>query len=131
MRYLSALALAILVVAPAAAQQVDIKKPVPSAPPREIEREPRVIEPGLSRESRPIETDNYPPHGGRAPHEPGFFRGLSSKTATGRVGIAGWTAPNVPVGSSGSGWREINGWFTIGFSATWDAPPPAAPRAAP
>src|SRR5260370_36011506 len=94
MRYLIALALALLAVTPAAAQQVDIKKAAPG-PTRE--REPGVIAPALAREERPIDADNYPPHGGRVVLEPGFFRGLSPKTATGRVGGAGWTAPTVPL----------------------------------
>ena len=122
MRFLIALALAMAITAPAAAQQVDIQKPAP--PPQRIEREPEVISPGLSEERRPIEADNYPPTGGRVPHEPAFIRGLSSKTATGRVGIAGWTSPNTPVGGSIAGWHEVSGWFAIGFSATWDGPPP-------
>ncbi len=55
-------------------------------------------------------------------------RGLSAEretpASTGRVGVAGWTAPNTPVGSPLSGWSEINGWFAIGLSVTWDGPPP-------
>src|SRR5205814_1794592 len=97
MRYLIALVLALVVVTPAAAQQVDIKKPAP-APARERSREPRVIEPGLSREERPVDADNFPPHGGRVPYQPGFVRGLSTKTETGRVGIAGWP----PTGTLGA-----------------------------
>jgi hypothetical protein len=123
MRALVVLALAMLIVLPAAAQQVDITKP---APPATREREPGVIAPGLSRETRPLDADNYP-RGGRVPYEPGFIRGLSSKTATGRIGIAGWTAPSVPVGGEASGWYEHNGWFALGFSVTWDGPPPSAP----
>ena len=110
MRYLIALVLALVVVTPAAAQQVDIKKPAP-APARERSREPGVIEPGLSREERPVDADNFPPHGGRVPYQPGFVRGLSTKTETGRAGIAGWTAPSVPVGGQAGGWLEHNGWF--------------------
>lgn len=130
MRYVIALMLALLVVTPAAAQQVDIKKPAP-VPTRERGREPGVIEPGLSREERPIEADNFPPHGGRVPYQPAFFSGLSTKTPTGRVGIAGWTAPSVPVGGQAGGWFEHSGWFAIGFSATWGAPPQAPARPAP
>lgn len=130
MRYLIALALAVAVTAPAAAQQVDIQKPAPT--PQRIEREPEVISPGLSEERRPIDADNYPPRGGRVPHEPAFIRGLSSKTATGRAGIAGWTSPNTPVGGAVLGGSELNGWFAIGFSVTWDGPPPPpAKRPAP
>lgn len=130
MKYLIAVALALLAVSPAAAQQVDIKKPAPTAT-RERALEPGVIAPALAREERPIDADNYQPHGGRVPLEPGFFRGLSTKTATGRVGIAGWTVPSVPAGGQVGGWWEHNGWFAIGFSVTWDAPPPAPARTAP
>ncbi len=126
MRVVVVVALALLVAAPAAAQQVEIEKPAP--PPGRREREPAVIAPGLSGEGRPIDADNYP-KGGRVPYEPGFIRGLSSAretpTSTGRIGVAGWTAPNTPVGSPVSGWGEINGWFAIGFAVTWDGPPPA------
>jgi len=126
MRVVVVVALALLVAAPAAAQQVEIEKPAP--PPGRRERESAVIAPGLSGEGRPIDADNYP-KGGRVPYEPGFIRGLSSArvtpASTGRIGVAGWTAPNTPVGSPVSGWGEINGWFAIGFAVTWDGPPPA------
>src|SRR5881296_936800 len=97
MRVVVVVALALLVAAPAAAQQVEIEKPAPAP--------------------------------GRREREPGFIRGLSSArvtpASTGRIGVAGWTAPNTPVGSPVSGWGEINGWFAIGFAVTWDGPPPA------
>ena len=128
MRALVVLTLVTLMALPAAAQQVDITKPAPPAT-RDREREPGVIAPGLSDETRPVDADKYP-RGGRVPFEPGFIRGLSSKTATGRVGIAGWTAPSVPVGGEAGGWYQDNGWFTIGFSVTWDGPPPPAPAPA-
>src|SRR2546422_9267273 len=119
MRVVVVVALALLAAAPAAAQQVEIEKPAP--PPGRREREPAVIAPGLSGEGRPIDADNYP-KGGRVPYEPGFIRGLSSArvtpASTGRNGVAGWTAPNTPVGSTVSGWGEINGWFAIGFAVT-------------
>jgi hypothetical protein len=125
MKTLVAVALTLLVVAPTAAQQVEIEKPAP--PPARRERERAVIAPGLSEEGRPLDADNYV-KGGRVPHEPGFIRGLSSEretpSSTGRIGIAGWTAPNTPVGSPLSGWGEVNGWFAIGLSVTWDGPPP-------
>jgi hypothetical protein len=125
MKAAAVVALVLLVVAPCAAQQVEIEKPAP--PPARRERERAVIAPGLSGEGRPIDADNNP-KGGRVPYEPGFIRGLSSEretpTDTGRIGIAGWTAPNTPVASPLSGWGEVNGWFAIGLSVTWDGPPP-------
>lgn len=131
MRLLSALALAILAVTPAAAQQVDITKPAPTTTrERETGPEPGVIAPGLSGETRPMDADVHP-HAGRVPNEPGFIRGLSSRTATGRMGIAGWTAPSAPVGGLSASWSDHNGWFALGFSVIWDAPPPAPDRTAP
>lgn len=116
-------ALVLLTATPVAAQPVQIEKPAP--PP--VRRERAVITPGLSGEGRPLDADNYL-KGGRVPYEPGFIRGLSAEretpASTGRVGIAGWTAPNTPVGSQLGGWGEINGWFAIGLSLTWDGPPP-------
>ena len=125
MKIFVAAALVLLVATPVAAQPVEIEKPAPPAERRERER--AVITPGLSGEGRPLDADNYP-KGGRVPYEPGFVRGLSAAretpASTGRVGVAGWTAPNTPVGSPLSGWSEINGWFAIGLSVTWDGPPP-------
>src|SRR5439155_9854633 len=93
------IALVLLVATPVAAQPVEIEKPAPPAEQRERER--AVITPGLSGEGRPLEADNYP-RGGRVPYGPGFVRGLSAEretpASTGRVGVAGWTAPNTPVG---------------------------------
>jgi hypothetical protein len=127
MKLFVVVALVLLVATPVAAQPVEIEKPAPRAGPRERER--AVITPGLSDEGRPLDADNYP-KGGRVPYEPGFIRGLSTERAspasTGRVGGAGWTAPNTPVGSALGGWGEINGWFAIGFSMTWDGPPPGS-----
>ena len=126
MRILIVLAFALLGVAPTAAQQVEIEKPAPA--PARRERERAVITPGLSGEGRPLDADNYL-QGGRVPYEPAFISGLSSEretpTSTGRIGVAGWTAPNTPVGSPRSGWAEVSGWFAIGLSVTWDGPPPA------
>ena len=33
------------------------------------------------------------------------------------------TAPNPPIGSEATNWKETNGWFALGFSVTWDGPP--------
>jgi len=118
MKVFVVIALVLLVATPVAAQPVKIEKPAPPAEQRERER--AVITPGLSGEGRP--------RGGRVPYEPGFIRGASAEretsASTGRVGIAGWTAPNTPVGSPLGGWGEVNGWFAIGLAITWDGPPP-------
>lgn len=60
-------------------------------------------------------------------HDPAFIGPLSNKTesprSTGRVGIAGWTSPNTPVGSA-QNYREITGYFAFGFALEWGGPPP-------
>ena len=116
------IALAVLFVTPAFAQDVQVKKPAP-APSRE-ERD--VIAPGLQNETRPSDADRYP-RGGQVQHDPAFIGSMSkpreSKTDTGRYGVAGWVSPSTPVGSPHSGWGESNGVFAFGFSVTWDGPP--------
>ena len=129
MKYALAIALATLFVAPAWAQQVEIKKSAPSAAPTPRKPERDVIPPGLYDETRPSDADHYP-RGGQVQHDPAFFGPLSRRretpTSTGRIGIAGWASPNTPVGApSGTGWKEVSGWFALGFSVTWDGPPPA------
>jgi hypothetical protein len=37
------------------------------------------------------------------------------------MGLAIWTVPNAPVGPSGTGAREIEGWLGLGFIWTWGA----------
>jgi hypothetical protein len=55
--------------------------------------------------------------------EPGFIEPLvtqyQSRTGTVRLGLAGFSAPNVPVVGAQSGASEVNGWLSIGFSLTW------------
>src|SRR5712691_4659921 len=133
MRYALAIAIAALFVTPAWAQQVEIKKSAPSAAPTPREPERDVIPPGLYDETRPSDADHYP-RGGQVQHDPAFFGPLSrpreTPTSSGRIGLAGWVSPSTPVGASGSStWKEVNGWFALGFSITWDGPPPA--RSAP
>ena len=132
--------LGILLAVPAAAQSVvpEAPKPgvhiqtVPTVPP---EREARVVAPPLHYETtRPPDADVYThPEGVKVEHDPAFIEPLSKRYETangsGRVGFSGWTAPNAPVGSPVSGWRDVSGWFALGFSVTWDGPP--APKARP
>ena len=85
-------------------------------------------------QTRPRDTEFYP-YGTRVEHDPGFIEPFAGSyqtaTSSGRFGLSGWTAPNAPVGSEATLWRETNGWFALGFSVTWDGPaarPAAAPR---
>jgi len=104
------------------AQEVEIKAPAPArrAP------EPIVIPPGdHGQATRPSDADYYtdPP---KVRHEPAFIGPLSSKRegseASGRVGIAGWTAPSTPAGPAQIS-REVSGWFAFGFAFEWGGPP--------
>lgn len=102
--------------------------PAPARPP-----EPIIVPPGDHGEAtRPSDADFYP----ASPlvrFDPAFISPLSSRTetpkSTGRVGFAGWTAPNTPVGATGAGgtgYQEVSGWFALGFAIEWDGPPPPA-----
>jgi hypothetical protein len=118
---------ALAAVAPAAAQQVEITATPPA---RAV---PEIVPPGLHYEqTRPSDADYYP-RGTRVEHDPAFIEPFSAKIetpkSTGRMGLSGWTAPNTPVGAEVTGHREVTGWFALGFSITWDGPPPARRRA--
>lgn len=57
------------------------------------------------------------------------FSGVFDAAAvSGRYGFSGWTSPNAPIGPS---FTETNGWFSLGFSLTWDAKPHRAAIATP
>ena len=51
-------------------------------------------------------------------------------TNRGRKGLAGWTSPTTPAGPS-SMYSEWTGVLAVGFSVTWDGPPPTPKRPAP
>ena len=60
-------------------------------------------------------------------HDPAFIEPLGKRYETktggrGRLGLSGWTAPNVPIGEAQSEASEVNGWFSLGFTATWGDP---------
>jgi len=113
--------------APAVASaQVKITTPGPTP-------EPRIVTPGLLYEKRTSEDLYYlgiPPS---VPYDPAFVEPLvlqvETPDTTGRIGLSGWTAPNPPVGSSGTGRSEINGWLSFGATWTWGGPPPKRPGA--
>jgi len=117
--------LAALGVTPVWAQGVKIATPAPT-------REPRVIAPGLLYETRPSDENYYPGAAPSVPYDPAFIRPFTREVqtadSTGRVGLSGWTSPNTPVGSSGTGQREINGWLGFGITWTWGGPPTTARR---
>ena len=129
-----ALAVAGMVVVGAATAeaQVKIETTRPQVPPKAPEA--RIVPPPLHYEqTRPRDTDFYP-YGTRVEHDPAFIEPLAGTYETpngsGKIGVSGWTAPNPPIGSPVSGWRDVSGWFAIGFSVTWGGPPaaPAKPR---
>lgn len=53
------------------------------------------------------------------PQRPQFIKPLSRSTATGQAGVAGYTAPNPPVGSRVAGDHDSVGWPSVGFAIEW------------
>jgi hypothetical protein len=116
---LTALGLVVAVATPAAAQGVQVQRTA-------IERALGIVVPATDPvRSRPPDSDYYAITGGII-HEPAFFEAASAKTESGRYGLAGWSAPNSPVGAD---YSEINGWLSFGLGVTWSSPP--APRKRP
>ena len=116
-------ALVVVPAPPADAQQVKIE--TTRKPP---EREARIVPPPLHYEtSRPPDEDVYP-RGTKVEHDPAFIepfaRSYQTTKGSGWFGLSGWTAPNPPYGAEATNWKEVNGWFALGFSVTWDGPPP-------
>jgi len=111
--------------------RIETARPQPPPPP-----EARVVPPPLHYEqTRPRDADFYP-YGTRVEHDPAFIEPFAGSyqtaTGSGRFGLSGWTAPNPPVGSEATLWRQTSGWFALGFSVTWDGPPARpAPSARP
>jgi hypothetical protein len=128
---LAILGMATFAALPVEAQQVEIEASRPAP-----EREARVVPPPLHYETtRPPDADvRYNRRGIDVEHDPAFLepaaRTYQTATSTGRYGLSGWTAPNPAVGPAATNFREVTGWLAIGFSVTWDGPPPV-PRAAP
>ena len=125
------LALAPLVVAPAAAQQIEIKaKPPEQAPKLEI-----LPPPGAKEITRPRESDFYPDDI-RVRLDPAFIEPFAAVKQTGpnsavQMGLAGWTSPNTPVPQGADAFRDDPGWFALGFAIVWDVPVNQGRRAAP
>jgi hypothetical protein len=53
------------------------------------------------------------------PQQPRLMKSLSRSTATGQAGVAGYTAPNPPVGSRMAGDHDTVGWPAVGFAVEW------------
>jgi hypothetical protein len=108
---------------PALAEDVSIVAP-PPPPERRL-----LVDPGRREEARPGDQVYYPGHGPLVPYEPSFVRPLSTEPdAAARLGVAGWTSPNMAVGPSSADSREINGWLAFGFAWTWGGSPPTVRR---
>ena len=112
-------ALALLHACPSLAQEIGIQQePRQEAPQQEHGSPPghgASAPPAISVPGRDVPVD----------HAPAFVEPLvgayETPTTTGQFGLSGWTAPNPPVGPP---YREVNGWFSFGFSLTWDPKPP-------
>jgi hypothetical protein len=106
--------------APAFAQDesIGVKAPSPQ----------RTTLPSLQYEATQPSDDNYPLGSVRILYDPAFFSQFSvpieTPTSTGRVGLAGWSTPNPPLGGSDGGFREVNGWLGFGLAVSWGGPPP-------
>ena len=65
------------------------------------------------------------------PHTPGFLSPLTRTTKNGRAGVAGWTAPNPPVGARGAADSESSAVFGFGMAAEWGRSIPPRDAASP
>lgn len=128
---LVAMGLALGAAVPAWAQvQIETTRPVKP----ETGPEFKIVPPPLQKEeTRPHDSDTYPGSSPRVEHEPAFIEPLAGQyetpTGSGRYGLAGWVSPNTPVGHQISNYHEVTGYFGLGFSITWDGPPPTRPPA--
>src|SRR5437879_11755528 len=117
---LATVAVLTLGCAPAFAQDASIGVRAPSPQ--------RATLPSLQYEATQPSDDNYPLGSVRILYDPAFFSQFSvpveTPTSTGRMGLAGWTTPNPPLGGSGGGFREVNGWLGFGLAVSWGGPPP-------
>jgi hypothetical protein len=93
-----------------------------SPQPRGLEMFPRDRQNEQSGRPGPPVRDLYPARPA-VPDTLGFVAPLSRETATGRAGVAGWAAPNVPTGSRGSADPDNAGWLGFGVAAQWGVPP--------
>ena len=104
--------LLLIAVAGVCAQQLEVPQQDPATLARDEQRaRPYIPGAGLY------------PHRPLVPYQPGFVVPLTKETETGRMGVAGWTSPNVPVGSRGASDPDNAGWFSFGFATEWGGSP--------
>jgi hypothetical protein len=71
------------------------------------------------RVAPPVPDRDLYPQRPSLPQQPRFIKPLSRSTATGQAGVAGYTAPNPPVGSRVAGDHDNPGWPSLGFAIEW------------
>ena len=108
----------LLVVTGATAQQLDLQSPLPKT---SRDRSHLRHEESRTRALMP-QADLYP-HRPAVPYQPGFIEPLSKETATGRMGVAGWTSPNTSAGARGAADPDNPGWPGVGFAIEWGGSP--------
>src|SRR2546428_7387625 len=117
---LATVAAVTLAFAPTFAQDASIGVKAPSPQ--------RATLPSLQYEATQPSDDNYPLGSVRILYDPAFFTQFSvpieTPTSTGRVGLAGWSTPNPPLGGSDGGVRGGNGWAGFRVGVGWGGPPP-------
>ena len=108
----------LLAVTGATAQQLDLQSPAPDT---SRDRSPLRHEGSRTRAFMP-QVDLYP-HRPPVPYQPGFIEPLAKDTATGRMGVAGWTSQNTSAGARGAADPENPGWPSLGFAVEWGGSP--------
>jgi len=132
MRTVIALALLVLAGATPAIAQVDVR----ATPPPQQERIGEFVTPGPYYDITEPRENWWYSEPVPVPYDPAFITPLSKEyetaTTRGRVGGAGWTSQNIPLGPAALQNREQYGWLMFGIAVTWGAPPrPPAARPAP
>jgi len=82
----------------------------------------RTTPPSRERVAPAVPERDIQPQRPALPDRPNFIGPLSKETKTGRAGVAGWSAPNPPVGSRVAGDHDNPGWPGVGFAIEWGRP---------
>src|SRR2546427_2368142 len=117
---LATVAAVTLAFAPTFAQDASIGVKAPSPQ--------RATLPSLQYEATQPSDDNYPLGSVRILYDPAFFTQFSvpieTPTSTGRVGLAGWSTPNPPLGGTDGGVTEVHRWPGFRAASGLGGPPP-------